>query len=530
VTKFPLYDEQGNIFAMSGVATDITDRIQAEEQIRQMNIMLEQRVEERTRELSTAYEDLKSAKEAAEAANQAKSRFLASMSHELRTPLNGILGYAQILQRDDTLASRHDNAVQIIRQSGEHLLMLINDILDLSKIEAGRMEIQPEEFHLPIFLGVIVDMIQVRTEQANIGFNYHPADDLPTAVLGDEKRLRQILLNLLSNAVKFTLQGSVTFTVELYNGQIRFKVEDTGIGMSPDEMEQLFQPFTQVGSSPVIEGTGLGLSISQRLAEAMGSTIQVQSTFGQGSIFWLDVTLEVVQQMETVTTPQVTVVGYRTEEGNRGKRPLKILVVDDKADNRSLAYNLLAPIGFEIITANDGQEALEKAQAVQPDLILMDIIMPNMDGLTATAHIRQVSNLGKTPIIATSASAFANDRQRSLEVGCDDFISKPIDLGELLAKLEKHLALAWVYEQPTIQKEDTLAEETTETKISVGLPAIEARELFDLARRGRIREIKQKLVELEALDVGDRPFIENLRNLAERYRTKQIEDLLKPFV
>jgi CheY-like chemotaxis protein len=307
-------------------------------------------------------------------------------------------------------------------------------------------------------------------------------------------------------------------------------VEDTGIGIAPDQMEQLFQPFTQVGSSPVIEGTGLGLSISQRLAEAMGSTIQVQSRLGQGSVFWLDVSLEPIFQPETIETPQTAVVGYRPAASGQAELPLKILIVDDKAQNRSLIFSLLAPLGFELVDAHNGQEAIEQVRAVRPDLILMDIVMPTMDGLAATAHIRRMPELGNIPIIATSASAFENDRQRSIEVGCDDFIPKPIDLGELLAKLEKYLALSWICEQQAAENGHTIVEAGEGITVPTTLPPEIARDLFDLARRGRIREIKQKLLELAESDVEYQPFIEKLRPLAERYRTKQIEDLLKPFV
>ncbi|MFS8118455.1 MAG: PAS domain S-box protein, partial [Microcoleus sp.] len=374
----PILNEDGSIREWVGTCTDIHDRKQAE------FLMAK-------------------AKEAAEAANRAKSEFLANMSHELRTPLNGIMGYAQILQRSKVLNEEDRSRIDVIYQCGSHLLTLINDILDLSKIEAQKVELMPTDFHFPAFLQGVAEMCRIRAELKGIQFHFPSSPELPIGIRADEKRLRQVLINLLSNAIKFTDAGTVTFIVSFATeAKIRFEIRDTGTGIAQDQLQTIFQPFEQVGDRRrQTEGTGLGLAISKRIVELMGSTIQVQSEMNVGSIFWFDVDL--YQAEEWVKTSQIDHRGQII--GIKDRQP-KIVVIDDKWANRSVISNLLSPIGFEVSEANDGQEGWEKIVEVQPDLIVTDLLMPELDGYELIKRVRDSENFKDIVIIVSSASVF----------------------------------------------------------------------------------------------------------------------------
>ena len=495
------------------------------EQLENYNRMLEAKVQERTLKLQQEIRDRQKAEQAAQSANRAKSEFLANMSHELRTPLNGILGYAQILKRDKTLNEPQKDGLGIIHQCGEHLLTLINDILDLSKIEARKMELHLSNFHFPQFLEGIVELCRIRAQQKDIYLTYQPLAPLPMAVQGDEKRLRQVLINLLSNAIKFTTTGGVTFQVSYQHEKIRFHVEDTGVGMASEQLEEIFLPFHQVGERDrKSEGTGLGLAISRQLVQMMGGEIKVNSILDKGSVFYFDLDLPSVDQwVDIAQTDKRPIVSYLGD-----KR--KILIADDKWENRSILMKMLEPLGFEIMEATDGLDCITKAQEWQPHVILMDLMMPSLNGLEATRRIRKLPDL-KVVVIATSASVFDFDQQQSFQAGCNDFLPKPIRNQELLEKLRDYLGLSWVYEEI---KNETLKIKNEgflepSAQVMVPPPVEEIAALFDLAMMGDLRGIAKRAAQLEQMNQEWIPFASHLRQLAKGFEEKQILEFVKQY-
>ncbi len=467
-----------------------------------------------------AEEALLLAKEAAESANRAKSEFLANMSHELRTPLNGILGFSQILKGDANLSEDQRSGLDVIHRSGEHLLTLINDILDLSKIEAQKLELSPTAFHFPEFLKTIVEIIKVRADQAGLSFRYEFPDSLPTEVEGDEKRLRQVLLNLLGNSVKFTDAGQVTLSITTdVPHTLRFHIEDTGIGIAPQHLKDIFLPFQQVADpNRQAEGTGLGLTITNKLVTLMGGTLEVQSTQGQGSCFWFTIPLpSIAQRAPTKTQDLRRIIGVK-----HGQK--RVLIIDDKWENRSVLAHMLKHKGLTIDEASNGQEGLKRAQRHRPDVIFMDLVMPVMDGFATTRALRAMPEFADTVIIALSASVFDYSRQESLNVGCNEFLSKPIREPELLQALETHAGIEWEYEVPT--QDGHAAFDDMEVMPTPPLDILQP--LYELAIKGQILEVRKQIDAIDQMGHQYAPFTQELRGFARAFNMKQLSEFLKP--
>jgi len=464
---------------------------------------------------------LEKATKAAEAANQAKSNFLAHMSHELRTPLNGILGYAQLLKRDDALSQDQQHSVAVIEHSGEHLLTLINDLLDLAKIEAGRLDLQASSIDLPQLLKQVVDLVAVRAGQAGIAFTFHVAPELPSQVRGDERAVRQILLNLLGNAVKFTKSGGVEFRVRstCASGarcELRFEIRDTGRGISAPDLERIFEPFERIDGSTRVEGTGLGLSITDRLVRAMGGRIFVSSEVGKGSIFTVTLPFEAEEHGDPRYSVQRRVASY---SGPRRR----ILVVDDDGANRHLLVRILGDVGFELQESTNVEDALLSLHAQNtPDLIVTDLAMPGLSGLDLARRVRTGDRSQSTPIIAISASASTYTREEALAAGCDDFVAKPLRAEELLASVGRLLKLTW--HMVEIHAPNALDAGPP----TAGIMVDEARavELYDLAMKGDIKELLARADSASAGDPAAAPVYQEVQRLARRFDFKGIRRVL----
>ena len=384
------------------------------------------------------------AREQAEAANRAKSEFLSHMSHELRTPLNGVLGYAQILNRSQDVTEKQRRSLDAIVDCGDHLLSLINDVLDLSKIEAGRIEVDEAPCDLHRLINGVADILSSKAKEKGIGFSVEVSPEVPVGISTDASKLRQILVNLLGNAVKFTAEAAVSLrVVEAPRGTLRFEVCDSGVGIADDEVEVIFDPFKQVEAGKAAGGTGLGLAITKRLAEMLGGALEVKSKLGEGSTFTLtiplvevhDAAIGALEEGETEAAFAVLAPG----------QDLNILVVDDRETNRDILEQLLSDMGFRVVLAKDGQEALDAIRDGEPfDLVLMDVRMPRMNGIDATRHIREGEQTKHLKVIAVTASVFPQFEDNAAEAGFDDYLGKPFRTSELVAKIKTHLGAEFV--------------------------------------------------------------------------------------
>jgi PAS domain S-box-containing protein len=493
INTTPIFDASGNIVYAIAAFQDISDRKRAEKILADYQHTLETQIDERT-------EQLQQAALAAEAANKAKSTFLANMSHELRTPLNSILGFAQIMEGSSNFTVENHENLSIIRRSGEHLLALINEVLDLSKIEAGRMILDPKDFDLYRLLDDLQDMFQMRAKNQEVQLLFQRENDVSQYVRTDDVKLRQVLINILSNAIKFTEQGSIVLRVsQLEKSRIvdllgnptacidttksirefatdrsdvatvvprdeaddltderviflQFEIEDTGVGIASEELGNIFKAFVQTSSGQKTQkGTGLGLTITRQFVRLMGGEIVVESELERGTNFKFEIPVGVVD-VANIPAPEIN----REVTGLEPNQPCyRILIVDDREDNRQLLVKILSPLGFGVREASDGCEAIEMWENWQPHLILMDLRMPVMDGYEATKEIRnriqqreqewQENGSVIPKIVALTASTIEEKRSSALSIGCDDFISKPFRKTDIFDTLHKHLGVKYLY-------------------------------------------------------------------------------------
>ncbi len=541
-------NEEGKPEYVISIGRDISDRKQTEEELIRHRNHLEDLVKERTTELAVA-------KETAEIANQAKSEFLANMSHELRTPLNSILGFSQIMDRDPELTSGQKENLSTINRSGEHLLDLINDILEISKIEARRVVLDDAEFDLLQMLDGLQSMFCLRASDKGLNLHFEYTPKVPQYIRADARRLRQVLINLLSNAIKFTTQGDILGRIDYSDGEaeeerLHISVEDSGPGIAPEEIAALFEPFSQTRKGrSAQEGTGLGLPISQKFVQLMGGDISVSSIVGQGSVFSFNIPITEVKAADVQQIrPERRVVGLTP-----GQNAFRILVVDDVEDNRVLMVNLLEAVGFDTREAKNGQEAIQVWEAWKPHLIWMDMAMPVMDGYEATRHIRaeetepsassldseeglsenqfkikhSTFNIKRIPIIALTAVAFAEEQEKMRVAGCDDIVHKPLREADIFEAMHKHLGVRYIYEDEQVG--DDLPEEKISAYILTpdklhGIPKDMLAEL-ERALIGLNADLIQSII--ERLGVHNNRVASSMLVLADDFQYEQILSLIQ---
>lgn len=484
---------------------------EANMELRKYQEHLEEVVRERTSELVLA-------KEQAEMANRAKSIFLANMSHELRTPLNAVLGFSRLMRNEADVTEEQMKNFNIITRSGEHLLNLINNVLDISKIESGRMTLEESDIDLCQLLQEMQSLFYVKAEEKGLIFAIEQCQDLPRYITVDQGKLRQVLINLLGNAVKYTEKGKVTLRIRMVNGEsperarLRFEVEDTGRGIPPEHSEQIFLPFVQLGERSAAEaGTGLGLAISKQFVEFIGGQIGVVSEPGRGAGFHFDIPVRIVP-VEAIPAElqSVSVIGLA-----EGQPLYRILIVEDHPDGRLLLHRLLEPIGFELREAVNGQEAVEIFIQWHPHLIFMDILMPVMDGLEA---IRRIKATGiATRIVALTAHALEDEKREIIAAGCDDFIRKPYRETELFETLVKNLGITFQYAREHGQSimEEKEVDEIQLRKLPQDL-IVELRYVTELLNKQRCLKVVEQIGSI------DRELGESLHLMVENRQFKKI--------
>lgn len=443
----------------------------------------------------------------ADRANTAKSRFLSSMSHEIRTPLNSIIGYAYILQKDPSIPAHRRQAVDILKRSGEHLSSLIEDILDIARIEARKFELRREPIDFPNFIEHLVSIFRPQAEAKSLSFYCQIANTMPQRVRGDEKRVGQILINLLGNAVKFTSSGEIVLRIAYSCGVTTFQVSDTGPGIQQDQLQNIFQPFTQLPNESLVAGSGLGLTISKILCEIMGGELTVSSEHSKGSTFTVKLLLPNLGG-EQQYIQEDDIIAYQGEYR-------KILVVDDQPEHRQLITSILEPLGFGIFQAHSGEDCLDRIDEESPDLILLDLSMPGMDGVETARRLRQKDHA--IPIIVLSANAYPSDRLNTINAGCNDFLSKPIQVSELLYKLKLHLALDWVYQEYETERDSPYQLPPSET----------IQDLTGYVRIGDLLRLNRYLNELMQNQPEYSHFAQRILTLSGEFRVLDIKKLLQ---
>ncbi len=517
----PVLDENGQLSQYVGTAMDVTERKLAEDELRKHREHLEDLVKQRTEQLAEA-------KARAEAANRAKSTFLANMSHELRTPLNAVLGFSRLLKNDPDVTPQQQETLDVIVRSGEHLLNLINNVLDMAKIESGRVALKESEVDLNQFLHEMQSLMGVGAVEKGLRFALECDPDLPKFVAVDAGKLRQVLLNLLGNAIKYTDSGGVKLRARLASihgteeAKVRFEVEDSGPGIAQEDCERIFFPFVQLGDqAPAQAGTGLGLAICKQYVELMGGQIGMTSKPGKGSVFYFEIPVSILPsaaERDELKYPRILGLA-------EGQSCYRLLIVEDQPENRLLLRRLLEPLGFELREAANGLEAVALFEQWHPDLIWMDIRMPVMDGLEAVRRIRATKAGADTRIIALTAHALEEEREPIMAAGCDDLVRKPIREEELFGALARHLRLKFVYEKAPRQESTPEAPELTLNPEQ--LDALPAQLLQDLRRAVIELDTARTRALIEQVTERDASLGRALNTLATQLGYKRLLKLLK---
>lgn len=498
------------------VLTSESRRVAQEESNRQTGLL--------TREIELHQQtdaQLQQAKQAADLANQAKSRYIAGISHEIRTPLNSILGYAQLLDNDPAIPAHRQQAVRVIRNSGEHLLSLIEGTLDIARIEGGKFNFDMKELDFPDFIGQVVRMFELQAANKGLSFRYELTGVLPACVRADRKRLGQILINILGNAVKFTSHGGIFMRLQYAREMASVEIEDSGPGILQEEIDHIFEPFSRGSASAQANasGTGLGLPIARMLTQLMGGELKVRTT-PQGSTFQVRLFLPSVHVPSGRATRDALLAGEaRQRSGYRGPRR-RILVVDNENVDRELLHNILQPLGFEVAQAASGLECLDLYASFQPDLILMDLAMPGMDGWEASYILRR-KQMSAVPIAIVSANAFDKGMDNPAGIRAEDFFIKPVNVGELLDWIGARLSLEWIMQAPA----EPVA--PAAPPLLVFPPAAVMTSLRELIRIGYVRGIQNKLDEIGALDPRYQHFTQTMRNFAARFQLDAMADFVR---
>lgn len=481
-------------------------------------------------ERKRAEEELRQARQAADAANLAKSEFLSNMSHELRTPLNGVLGYTQILQRDSSVTPAHRESLDAIETCGLHLLTLINDVLDLSKIEAGRLEVNQAPCDLHRLIKNVFEIVSPRAESKGLTFSTEIAAEVPKGILTDLTKLKQVLVNLAGNAVKFTDEGSVTLRVRKSpDTGLQLEVEDTGIGMTPEELKEVFDPFKQAEGGKRSGGTGLGLPISKRLVEALGGKLEVESQPGQGSRFIISLPLVEVPEQELSKLVKETLTDQRSLVLAPGQ-DVTVLVADDLRENRDVLVKLLEGAGFDTREARNGKEAVEQLREYDIPVALIDLRMPVMNGMEAAREIRKDPTLKDRVLIAVSASVFS-DQERAMEAGFDDFIGKPFRASEVFDKIKQHLKIRYTVSPQEIPPDSERERvKPGDQKLPPEVAREVARRVQEAVQLGDVSELTAVATELTQRNDSTSPYGEEIARLARAFDFEGLSQLASTLV